>query len=244
MYFVTPGDRHPSQNSLKCQLISLRQRIGLLGVIPQEPNPSATLFDQVRDAIRVKHYSLRTEHTYLQWIRQFVGYHRRYPAVLGEQEVRAFLTHLARDRHFGASTQNQAFSAILYLFREVLKKDFGWLQGVDRAQNRERIPLVLSREEIKAVISRLASTPRLMAELLYCSGLRLMECVWLRVKDIDIPRRQLVVREGRAATIACRCVASVIARSSAIELIWRESKAPQPASELKHANPRLQQKRS
>ena len=125
-----------------------------------------------------------------------------------------------------------------------LEKDFGWLQGVDRAQNRERIPLVLSREEIKAVISRLASTPRLMAELLYCSGLRLMECVWLRVKDIDIPRRQLVVREGRAATIACRCVASVIARSSAIELIWRESKAPQPASELKHANPRLQQKRS
>lgn len=118
----------------------------------------------------MKHYSLRTEHTYLQWIRRFVGFHRRHPGVLGEAEVRDFLTHLARDLHVSASTQNQAFSAVLFLYREVLKKDLGWLQGVERAQNRERIPLVLSREEVRAVLSQLTSTPRLMAELLYGSG--------------------------------------------------------------------------
>lgn len=164
---------------------------------PHEARPSDTLFDQVRDAIRVKHYSLRTEHSYLQWVRQFVGYHKRHPGALGETEVRDFLTHLARDRRVSASTQNQAFSAILFLFREVLKKDIGELQGVERAQNRDRIPLVLSREEVRAVLSHLQGTPRVMADLLYGSGLRLMECVRLRVKDIDIPRRQLIVREGK-----------------------------------------------
>jgi integron integrase len=164
---------------------------------PQEPGLSDTLFDQIRDAIRVKHYSLRTEHSYLQWVRQFVGYHRRHPAALGEQEVRDFLTYLARDRHVSASTQNQAFSAILFLFRAVLKKELGQIEGGERAQNRERIPLVLSREEVRAVLAHLQGTPRLMADLLYGSGLRLMECVRLRVKDVDIPRRQLIVREGK-----------------------------------------------
>lgn len=166
---------------------------------PQQTHVSDTLFDQVRDAIRVKHYSLRTEHSYLQWVRQFLGYHRRHPAVLGEQEVRDFLTYLARDRRVSASTQNQAFSAILFLFRAVLKKDLSELKGVERAQNRERIPLVLSREEVRAVLSHLQGTPRVMAELLYGSGLRLMECLQLRVKDVDIPRRQLIVREGKGA---------------------------------------------
>lgn len=164
---------------------------------PQEARLSDTLFEQIRDAIRAKHYSLRTEHSYLQWVRQFVGYHQRHPAVLGEQEVRDFLTYLARDRHVSASTQNQAFSAILFLFRQVLKKDISELKGVERAQHRERIPLVLSREEVRAVLSHLQGTPRLMADLLYGSGLRLMECVQLRVKDVDIPRRQLIVREGK-----------------------------------------------
>lgn len=164
---------------------------------PQEVTLSDTLFDQVRDAMRVKHYSLRTEHSYIQWLRQFVGYHRRHLAALGEPEVRDFLTHLARDRHVSASTRNQAFSAILFLFREVLKKDLGELKGVERAQTRERISLVLSREEFRTVLAHLHGTPRMMAELLYGSGLRLMECVRLRVKDIDLPRRQLIVREGK-----------------------------------------------
>lgn len=164
---------------------------------PQNTRLSDTLFDQVRDAIRVKHYSLRTEHSYLQWVRQFVGFHKRHPAALGEADLRDFLTHLARDRRVSASTQNQAFSAILFLFRQVLKKDIGELQGVERAQNRERIPLVLSREEVRAVLAHLQGTARVMADLLYGSGLRLMECVRLRVKDVDIPRRQLIVREGK-----------------------------------------------
>lgn len=164
---------------------------------PPGTGPSTTLFDQVRDAIRVKHYSLRTEHSYLQWVRQFVDYHRRDPTALGEPEVRDFLTHLARDRHVSASTQNQAFSAIQFLFREVLKKDLDRLEGIERAQPRERIPLVLSRQEVRAVLSHLQGTPRVMADLLYGSGLRLMECVRLRVKDIDIPRHQLIVREGK-----------------------------------------------
>ncbi len=164
---------------------------------PREVHPSATLFDQVRSAIRLKHYSLRTEHTYLQWVRRFVGFHRRHPAVLGETEVRDFLTHLARDLHVSASTQNQAFSAILFLYRDVLKKELGWLGNVERAQNRERMPLVLSREEVRGVLSHLQGTHRLMAELLYGSGLRLMECLRLRVKDVDIPRRQLMIRDGK-----------------------------------------------
>jgi len=164
---------------------------------PQETRLSDTLIDQVRDAIRVKHYSLRTEQSYLQWVRQFVGFHRRHPGALGEQAVRDFLTYLARDRHVSASTQNQAFSAILFLFREVFKKDLGELKGVERAPERERIPLVLSREEVRAVLSHLQGTPRMMADLLYGSGLRLMECVRLRARDVDIPRRQLIVKEGR-----------------------------------------------
>jgi integron integrase len=164
---------------------------------PQKTRLSDTLIDQVRDAIRVKHYSVRTEQSYLQWVRQFVGFHRRHPGALGEQEVRDFLKYLARDRHVSASTQNQAFSAILFLFREVLKKDLGELKGVERAPDRERIPLVLSREEVRAVLSHLQGTPRVMADLLYGSGLRLMECVRLRVRDVDIPRRQLIVKEGR-----------------------------------------------
>jgi integron integrase len=165
------------------------------GYAPHERQLDVTLLDQVREAIRLKRYSLRTEQTYLQWVRHFVGFQKENPSALVEQQVRDFLKYLARDRHVKASTQNQAFSAIQFLFREVLKKELGRIEGVERTQKRERVPLVLSREEVRAVLSHLQGAPRLMAELLYGSGLRLMECVRLRVKDVDIPRRQLTVRE-------------------------------------------------
>lgn len=156
------------------------------------------LLDQVRDVLRRRHYSIRTEQSYVDWIKRFILYHhKRHPNQMAEEEVAQFLTHLARDRNVAASTQNQALSALLFLYKDVLKHEIGWLEKVERAKKPARLPVVLSRAELKRVFVHLHGTPKLMAGLLYGSGLRLMECVRLRVKDIDFELAQITVREAK-----------------------------------------------
>jgi integrase len=158
------------------------------------------LLDHVRDIIRRKHFSLRTERIYCDWIRRFILYHqKRHPREMGENEITDFLTHLARDARVAASTQNQALSALLFLYREVFQQPFGWLDRVERAKRPTRLPVVLTRDEARRVFLNLHGRHRLMAGLLYGSGLRLMECVRLRVKDVDFGYLRITVREGKGA---------------------------------------------
>ncbi|HJR80329.1 MAG TPA: integron integrase [Anaerolineales bacterium] len=155
------------------------------------------LLDQLSDALRTKHYSYRTEETYIDWVRRFILFHnKQHPETMGAAEIRAFLAHLATDRNVAASTQNQALSAILFLYREVLHKDIETILLSD-AKRPERLPTVLNREEIVRVLAQLSGTHKLMAQLLYGSGLRLMECVRLRVKDIDFEYKTITVRDGK-----------------------------------------------
>ena len=170
------------------------------------------LLDQVRGVIRRLHYSIRTEQTYVDWIRRFILYlikarllpvrfilfhQKRHPAEMAVPEVEAFLTHLAVQGKVAASTQNQALNAIVFLYRQVLKRELGWLEEVERAKKPARLPVVFTREEARAVLSRLDGIRWVMASLLYGSGLRLMECTRLRVKDVDFDQHQLIVRDGK-----------------------------------------------
>lgn len=163
-----------------------------------EARPQTRLFDQVRMAVRRRHYSYRTEQAYLHWIRRFILFHnKRHPAEMGEAEVAAFLSDLAVNRRVSASTQNQALNAVLFLYKQVLERDIGLIQGVVRAKQGERLPVVLTRDEIQAILQRMSGREWLMASLLYGAGLRLMECVRLRVKDLDFGYRQIIVRDGK-----------------------------------------------
>lgn len=156
------------------------------------------LLDQVRGKIRLKHYSLRTEQTYVDWIKRFILFHgKRHPKEMGAAEVEAFLTHLAVAGKVAASTQNQAKSALLFLYKEVLGSELPWLDNVERAKTPKRLPVVLTRDEVQAVLSRLEGTHWLIVSLLYGSGLRIMEGVRLRVKDVDLSRREILVRDGK-----------------------------------------------
>ncbi len=158
------------------------------------------LLDLVRDRIRARHFSIRTEQTYLGWIRRFILFHdKRHPAEMGRAEVESFLTHLAVEGKVAASTQNQALSSILFLYKEVLEVDIGWLTDVVRARRPERLPVVLSSEEVRRVLAHLEGPHWLMANLMYGSGLRLMETLRLRVKDVDFDYRQITVRDGKGA---------------------------------------------
>ena len=162
------------------------------------PNPKLKLLDQVSEVMRFKHYSIRTERTYRDWIRRFILFHgKRHPREMGGLEVNQFLSDLASRQHVAASTQNQAFNALLFLYREVLHQDWGELGMVERAKRPERLPVVLTRAEVMALLDGLSGTFQLMAKLLYGTGMRLMECVRLRVKDVDFDRNQIVVREGK-----------------------------------------------
>jgi integron integrase len=166
---------------------------------PQTP-PPPKLLDQVRDRLRVKHYSIRTETQYLQWIQRFILFHdKRHPREMGAVEVEAFLTHLAVAGRVAAATQNQALSALLFLYREVLNIDLPWLDKVVRAKQPQRLPVVLTRQEVTAILDRMTGVHGLMARLLYGTGMRLMECVRLRVKDLDFERAEIVVRDGKGA---------------------------------------------
>ena len=163
---------------------------------PQPPK----LLDLVRDRIRVKHYSIRTETQYVQWVRRFILFHgKRHPRDMGAPEVEAFLTHLAVEGHVAAATQNQALSALLFLYKEVLGVDLPWLNDVTRAKRPQRMPVVLTRDEVHAVLDRMAGVYGLMARLLYGTGMRLMECVRLRVKDVDFGRGEILIRDGKGA---------------------------------------------
>jgi integron integrase len=156
------------------------------------------LLDQVRDAIRTRHYSLRTEEAYVAWIRKFILFHgKRHPAEMGAAEVGAFLTHLAVDRDVAASTQNQARGALLFLYKEVLGRPVGEGPEVEPAKRPARLPTVLSRDEVRAVLAGLEGDKWLMASLLYGSGLRLLECLRLRVKDVDFDQARIIVRDGK-----------------------------------------------
>jgi integron integrase len=157
-----------------------------------------SLLDEVRHRIRLKHYSIRTEQAYVQFIKRFILFHRkRHPSDMGADEIRQYLSHLANVGRVAASTQNQALSALLFLYREVLNVELPFIDGIERAKRPVRVPVVLTREECDKILSQLSGTYKLMAELLYGSGLRLMECVRLRVKDVDFGYKQITVRDGK-----------------------------------------------
>jgi integrase len=160
--------------------------------------PKPKLLDQVRTTIRRKHYSIRTEEAYVDWIKRYILFHqKRHPLEMGEQEVEQFLNYLAVEKDVAAATQNQALSALVFLYREVLNKEIGWMDNLERAKRPERLPVVLTETEMHAILAQLEGRNWLMASLLYGAGLRLMECVRLRVKDIDFEYRQIIVREGK-----------------------------------------------
>ncbi len=161
---------------------------------------SPRLFDRVREAVRARHLSPRTEQAYIQWIRRFILYHRkRHPREMGEREIARFLSSLATDGRVSASTQNQALSALLFLYQQVLGRRLEWLQGVVRARRPIRLPVVLNRAEVNAILDHLRGSCWLMASLIYGAGLRVMECCRLRVKDIDLARGEILVRDGKGA---------------------------------------------
>lgn len=163
---------------------------------PQQPR----LLDRLRDRIRLKHYSIRTEHAYADWVRRFILFHgKRHPCELGAQEVEAFLTHLAVERRVSASTQNQAKSALLFLYKDVLDAELPWLKNVTGAKSPQRLPVVLNRNEVDALLAGMTGTSGLIARMLYGSGLRLLEAVRMRVKDLDLERLEIVVRDGKGA---------------------------------------------
>ncbi len=159
---------------------------------------SPKLLDLVREAIRTRHYSRRTETAYAGWIRRFILFNgKRHPHEMGEAEIGRFLSWLALDGKVSASTQNQALSALLFLYRDVLRQDVGWVDDVVRAKAPRRLPVVLTREEVREVLQQLDGSRWLMATLLYGAGLRLLECMRLRVKDLDFSANQIVVHGGK-----------------------------------------------
>lgn len=172
---------------------------GLAGVSGGASMPERTrLLDEVRARMRVKHYSLRTEQAYLYWIRRYIRANgMRHPRTLDGRVVETFLTRLATDDHVSASTQNQALSAILFLYREVMALKLPWMEDVVRAKRSPRLPVVLSRAEAERLLEHLSGRNWLMAGLLYGSGLRLLECLRLRVKDVDFGRNEITVRDGK-----------------------------------------------
>ena len=159
---------------------------------------SPRLLDQVRGKIRLKHYSLRTKQAYSDWIRRFILFHgKRHPRDLGAVEVEAFLTDLAVAGKVAASTQNQAKSALLFLYKEVLDLELPWLDNIEQAKAPKRLPVVLTRAEVQSLLGRLQGVHWLVANLLYGTGMRLMECLRLRVKDIEFARGEVLVRDGK-----------------------------------------------
>ena len=159
------------------------------------------LLDQVREKIRYKHYSLSTEKTYISWIKHYIIFHgKRHPAEMGAVEVERFLSYLANDRHVSSATQNQALSAILFLYREVLASELPWMDGFERSKKPKRLPVVLTPLEVQALLREAAAAPEpigLIIRLLYGTGMRLMEAVRLRVKDVELTRNEIIVRDGK-----------------------------------------------
>jgi len=167
---------------------------------PKSPASSKDkkLMDQVSDALRTRHYSYRTEQTYKDWIKRYILFHdKRHPKDMGEEEIRAFIAYLSNDRNVAASTSNQALSAILFLYRVVLQQEITLPPDLSNASRPKRLPTVLTHAEALKVIDHMRGVPRLMAKIMYGSGLRVTECLRLRVKDIDFDHRQIIVRGGK-----------------------------------------------
>lgn len=165
---------------------------------PRRCASKSHLLDQVRQAIRTRHYSRSTEKAYVGWIHRFILFHgKRHPSEMAEVEISSFLSHLATRRGVSPSTQNQALSAVLFLYREVLKKELDYIDGIVRAKRRIRLPVVMTRHEVQVVLQNLRGTHWLIASLLYGAGLRLMECMRLRIKDVDFGRSEITVRDGK-----------------------------------------------
>ena len=162
------------------------------------PSAKPSLLNQVREHLRLKHYSIRTEDAYVQDIKHFILFHnKRHPKEMGADEIRQYLSYLATQGRVAASTQNVSLAALLFLYREVLGKELEFIDGIERAKQPIRVPAVLTQEEVNRVLSNLTGIHHLMASLLYGAGLRLMECVRLRVKDIDFGYQQIIVRDGK-----------------------------------------------
>lgn len=156
------------------------------------------LLDEIRARIRAKHYSRRTEESYTHWIKRFILFHnKRHPRQMGAPEIEAFLSGLATVRNVSASTQNQALAALLFLYKEVFGVELPWLDNITRAKPRERLPVVLTQAEVNALLSHLDGTHGLMLRLMYGTGMRLMECVRLRIKDVDFDRGEIIIRDGK-----------------------------------------------
>jgi len=200
------------------------------------PNPKAKLLDQVREVLRVKHYALRTEETYIQWITRFLRFHRdrkgrwAHPREMGAAEIMMFLSHLASAQHVAAATQNQALNAVHFLYQQVLHLEPGDFSQFVRASKPRRIPVVLSVEEVRRLLAALEGTPRLMAQLFYGTGLRLMELLRLRIKDLDFDRNQIIVRGGkgdkdRATVFPQMLKAGVRAHLERVRLLWEKDRA-------------------
>lgn len=171
-----------------------------VGGIPSSAAPAAPpkLMDRVRLALRARHYSGRTEQAYVHWIKRFIFFQKvRHPAEMGETEVNEFLSHLAMKENVSASTQNQALSALLFLYRYVIDRQLGQLGDVIRARKSRRLPVVMTRDEVKAVLNHLKGEQRLIAVLMYGTGMRLTECLRLRVKDVDFGSGEITIREGK-----------------------------------------------
>lgn len=166
--------------------------------IEATPAQPPRLIQQVREKIRFKHYSIRTESSYVDWIRRFIFFHdRRHPRDMGAPEIEQFLTHLAVEGKVAASTQNQAKSALLFLYREVLEIQLPWLDNIESAKTPKRMPVVLTQQEVMSVLMQMEGTYQLVGRLLYGTGMRILECLRLRVKDIDFVRGEILVRDGK-----------------------------------------------
>ncbi|GIX29424.1 MAG: integron integrase [Burkholderiales bacterium] len=197
---------------------------------PTNPRPPR-LFDQLREALRVRHYSLRTEQAYVHWTKRYILFHgKRHPRELGAAQVQEFLTWLAVEGGVSASTQGQALAALLFLYKQVLGMDLPWLDELVRAKRPQRLPTVLTPEEVAAVLARLDGVHQLMGRLLYGTGMRLMECLRLRVKDVDTARREITIREGkgdkdRRTLLPAVLVPDIERQLAAVTALWRKDRA-------------------
>lgn len=200
------------------------------------------LLDALRKRIRYRHYSYRTEQVYVEWVRRFVRFHqRRHPREMGAPEIEAFLIHLATERDVAASTHNQALSALLFLYGEVLGVELPWLGEIARPRRARRLPVVLTRDEVRAVLTLLDGVPGLMTQLLYGTGMRLMECVRLRLKDLDLARVEILVHQGkggkdRVTMVPRALVPALRTQLARAQVLWHADRAAHaPGVELPHA---------
>lgn len=183
-----------------------------------------TLLEVVQQKIRVKHYSIRTEMQYLQWVKRFILFHnKRHPRTMGGKEVEVFLSHLATHGNVSASTQNQALSALLFLYREVLEQNLPWMDEVIRAKKPQRLPVVLSKQEVVKILDHMQGTYGLIARLLYGTGMRIMECCRLRIQDIDFDRGELLIRNGKGAKDRVTMLPKSLIEPLKAHLTWRKT---------------------